>query len=363
MSGIDLKQFVDINIKSHVSSVVNGTRDTIVLFTSEGIVGTQKLISSMSQASSTYSASTAPNTLAYLTMYFNNGGVNVLVIEGTAYTDITAETIANLDNSYIGVAYAASNENVEDVYAALKAIAQTREASANIYGINEKIILASTKVKTDSDLVKNFAVKYSNVQGAEMTMAAYLSQVNVYGVDTIYDYAFTKEVIDEEPITNTEFTQLMNNNINVDADLANAVRNCGGNCKDGSDLVNTYVKIILHQTLTDVLVNLMSQKLKGSIGLSKIYTAISQELEKYLACGYLTTDKIWTDETLTTVKNNVTYTIIEKGTPLTNGYNITVLPMSSLSQTDKAAHKAPAIYVIIADQYGIRHITINGEVI
>ena len=33
--GIDLKRFVDVNIKAHVPTAVVGTRSTIVLFTAE----------------------------------------------------------------------------------------------------------------------------------------------------------------------------------------------------------------------------------------------------------------------------------------------------------------------------------------
>ena len=34
-----------------------------------------------------------------------------------------------------------------------------------------------------------------------------------------------------------------------------------------------------------------------------------------------------------------------------------------LSEQDKALHKCPPIYLILADRYGIRAVTINGEVI
>lgn len=361
MSNINLKHFVDINIKSHVSTLINSTRDTVVLFTKDGENGTSNLITSIIDAATHYSS--FPDTLAYLSVYFNNGGVKVLVVEGVDYSQITAQMIEDLDNKYIMVACVNTSSTVEQAYAALKTIANSRASNASIYGINEKLILARTTGKSDSDSVKNFAVKYSTVVGAEMTIAAYLSKINVYGINSVYDYAFTTEAIGRENVSDADFTEIINNNMNVDVTLANEVRNCGGNCKDGSDIVNTFVKIILHQTLTDSLINLLSQKLKSSTGISKIYTAISQELENYLNCGYLTTDKVWNDETLTVTRNGVTYTIIEKGTPLINGYNITILPIGSLTEAEKAIHSAPPIYIIIADQYSIRKITITGEVI
>lgn len=361
MSNINLKHFVDINIQSHVGTSIDSTRDTVVLFTKDGENGTSNLITSITEAAAHYS--NFPDTLAYLSVYFNNGGVKVLVIEGIDYSQITPQMIEDLDNKYIMIACVSTSSTTELAYSALKSIASTRSTNSSIYGINEKLILSRTLVKTDSEAIKNFVVKYSSVVGAEMTIAAYLSKINVYGINTIFDYAFTTEAIGKETISDADFVEIINNNMNVDIMLANEVRNCGGNCKDGSDIVNSFVKIILHQTLTESLINLLSQKLKNSAGISKIYTTISQELENYLNCGYLTTDKIWSDENLTVTRNGITYTIIEKGTPLINGYSITVLPMNALSESEKTNHSAPPIYVIIADQYAIRKITITGEVI
>ena len=136
-----------------------------------------------------------------------------------------------------------------------------------------------------------------------------------------------------------------------------------GNLKNGADLVNSYTLIVLHQTLTQRLLELLATKIKGSKGLAQIYATIAQELEAYRSCGYLTTDKIWSEEDLVVTYNSQNYTVITKGTPLNSGYAIKVLPFSSLTVPDKTERKTPPIYVIIADQYGIRKITVNGEVI
>ena len=359
MAQINLKRFVDINIKQHVLSTVSGTRDTVVLFTDEGSSATPVEVSSYTEATQQFS--TMATTLKYLKIFFACGGVKARVIENTP--TVTNDLISALDNQYIIVA------STNAGYATLKAIASAREADASIYGINEKIIVARTNT-IDNDLIKNFAVKYASDSyvGAEMSISAYLTQINVYGVDTVYDYAYTIEPklegeFEPEAVSDTVYGQAITANLNLDVYLAGAMRNCGGNCKNGADLVNTYVRIILHQTLTDRLINLLSQKLKGTNGLGKIFTIASQELEQYKTAGYLTTDKVWTDPTWTVTINNVTYTIVEQGTALTNGYLVRVLPFSSLTAAQQAAHQAPPIYVVIADQYGIRSITINGEVI
>ena len=374
MNDIDVRRFVDINIKQHVATQISGTRDTLVLYTHEGTLGKisgntttnisdDEILASWVTASAIYPVQTFPDTNAYLSMYFQNGGARVVVIEGVDYTNLTAAMIKSLDNKFILVAQCSAKENVEPAYAALKKIATTRETDNDVYGVNEKIIFGRTMTASDTDSIVNFASKYSKVYGAEMTMAAYLSGIDVYGVSTVNDYMYTAENIDEEVLTDELYKTLSLNNINVDTYFAGNVRDLGGNLKNGADLTNSYVRIILHQTLTDRLLELLVTKIKNVDGVGKIYATISKELENYRSCGYLSTDKVWTDKTMTVTANGKQYTIIEEGTPLTNGYFVQVLPMSALTENDRAARKAPPIYVIIADQYGIRAITVNGEII
>lgn len=374
MNDIDVRRFVDINIKQHVETQISGTRDVLVLYTHEGVlgkisgntvatIGTDEILTSFAAAREIYNLSTFPDTNAYLSMYFQNSGAKVAVIEGVDYTDLTSEMISSLPNEFILIGLCAAAADVELAYAKLKTIATTREANDDVYGVNEKIIFGRTAVAADTSSIMNFASKYSTVYGAEMTMAAYLSGINVYGVSTVNDYMYTAEDIEEEVLTDTIYETLTLNNMNVDTFFAGNVRNLGGNLKNGADMTNSYVRIILHQTMTERLLELLVTKIKNLDGVGKIYATLSKELENYRSCGYLSTDKIWTDKTLTVLINGKQYTVIEEGTPLTNGYLIQVLPMSALTDVDKAARKAPPIYVIVADQYGIRAITVNGEII
>lgn len=374
MNDIDVRRFVNVDIVQHVATQVVGSRDTLVLYTHEGtksrisgnttatITDAEK-ISSLTAASAIYSASAFPDTNAYLTMYFNNGGAKVVVIEGYEYTDVTADIIKGLPNEFITIAICSAEDNAEDVYSAIKTLCTTRSNDKDIYGINEKIFFARTTELDDSDVISNLCAKYSNAYGAEMTMAAYVSSIDVYGVNTVNDYMYTSESITEEVLTDDEYEQISLSNLNVDVYLAGAIRNLGGNLKNGADFVNSFVRIVLHQTLTDRLMNLLVTKIKNYNGVGRIYSTICKELENYRNCGYLSTDKSWTDETLNITVNGVNYTIIEKGTALINGYYVKVLPLTALTDAQKAAHQAPPVYVIIADQYGIRSITVNGEII
>lgn len=369
MAEIDVRKFVDINIQAPVIRSIDATRKTVVLFTPEGVNGTIVEFESYEDAVAALNSITFANTLKYLRVYFANGGLICRVIQGMAYTALSTTVLKALANDYIVVACVIPDADIDTAYPSTLDLAQAMEADANVYGVNEKIILARTTIGTDTGVAKNFVVKYSTVAGAEMTIAAYFSQINVHRANSVWDYCFTPEISGDkdinlaEDIDTTTFETLMANNYNVDISLGGAARDLGGNMKNGQDAINEYIRIVLHQTLTQRLIDLLVSKIKGSSGIGEIYTAIAQELEIYRDAGYLTTDKIWTADDLTKVYNQQQYTIIEKGTPLTTGYHIRVLPLTSLTVEDRASRKAPPIYVILADQYGIRQITINGEVI
>lgn len=369
MANISLKNFVNIDIQPSERASIQGTRDTIALLTDEkGVTLTKNPvdINSYSELAS------LTKTFQFLDVYFRNGGVKAYVVQDVAYTSADiVNAIAELDDKYVVVAYAYSNDGMiyQDTertsYEVLKEVAINRNSSTSIYGVNEKIILSRTIRLDDITKVKNFAVKYSDVVGAEMTIGAYLSQINVYGINTIQDYAFTKEsfttteLANEFVPTDAEFEYLMERNYNVDIELQEDIRNCGGNDKDGDSIMNNWTRIVLQQTLTARLIELLKTKIRSTDGVSKMYATIVDELEFYRVNGYLTTDKVWKYDTL--VIDGVK--IIEKGTPLITGYQIKIFPMSALSDEQKRNHQAPPIYIVLADQYSIRVINISGEVI
>lgn len=363
---VSLKHFVDVNIKQHVSSAILGTRKTVALFTEEK----KQSVTDMLVTSDNYedSCQGMTSTLQSLKVFFDNGGQ-----EAHVYCDTTeiasgssfAEKVLALPQDYVCVAAVAKDSTTG--HAAIVATAKALDASADFYGISKKILLSRIPIDSiesisiDADCL---AVKVSSVQGAEMTMAAYLSKINVYDIDSVYDYMYTVEnIAPQADVTDTQYEAIIAKNLNIDIELSSKVRNCGGNMTNGTDIVNSYVLILLHQTVTARLLELLSQKIKSEDGISKIYAVISQELGNYLTCGYLTTDKVWTDPDLIISYNNENYTVIETGTALTDGYVVKVLPFSSLTENDKALHKTPPIYIVLASQYGIRAITINGEVI
>lgn len=367
MAEIDVTRFIDVSMVTNVRSMTLGTRGKLTLYTPEGTASTPlKEFNTYSEAEKTLDSTNYAQTLKYLKIYFDHGGSSVVLIEATSHSSVTAEMIKALPVEQILIGFVIPNANVTTGFSDIITLATAYNAtyeSSNTFDIYRKIFFVRSTDNTVSTEVPCLAVKYSTVFGADMTMAAYLSKIDVYGQNTVNDYAFTLETIKDEDLTDQQLGTTLENNMNVDVSIGNGIRNLGGNLKDGADLTNTFVLIVLNQTLTDRLLDLLMQKLKNSTGISKIYTSVVQELDAYRASGYYSTDKSWDKDTLTIEKNHNLYTIIEKGTPLLDGYYVRILPFSSLEEAEIIAKKAPYIYVIVADQYGIRKITVNGEVI
>lgn len=295
----------------------------------------------------------------------------------TSYTDYYPVSIEDFKTSvqsltmeYIVIGTDLSYIEVNSVAAEINASSKLEDSM-----IEMKIFVSCLKEgqTLSSNIIwsSGVALKYG-VEGIEMSMAAYLSKVNVDYYNSIQDYAFTSENV-QYIFTNSQdisdsygeyyddndlYKTLNAQNVNGDFVLENAVRNLGGNDMKGYSLINSYVLILLNQTLTERLVGLLVNKIKyNSTGLTKIGTTIAKELERYINNGFLSTEKAWTDDDL--VYNGIT--IISKNTPLKNGYRYVILPFSTLSEEDLRQHKLPTIYVLVADQYYIRKINIIGE--
>lgn len=381
MSIVDIRNFVDINIKSKTVASITSTRETTVLFTNDSklIASGSIVFSSLSEVEAKVGASNLDSSVGYkyAKVYFEAGGVKLKVIYSATISDtVILPLVNNLAEEEIVIGLCDTAKVGASAEVAL-ALAQKYNAQTTSYGVAQKLFLGAigyteftgNTAKYANQSVDNFALKVGDLTkqtGCEMTIGAYLSRIDFYGINTVQDYAYTKESLDVTGYPdnlNTIVKDVLSNNANITIEIANSVRNVGGNLTSGEDLVNKFSLIVLHQTLSQRVFNTLSQKIKGNSAITALYSSISQELNRYITCGYLTTEKYWTNPDLTLSYNNKTYTLITQGTALTQGFKITILPLSSLTDEDKQEHKAPYIYVILADSYGIRKVVINGEVI
>ena len=214
--------------------------------------------------------------------------------------------------------------------------------------------------------IQNYVVKVGE-KGIEMLAAAYLSKVRINDASSIQDYAFTVEDLEEFPNSlvedNNEGVQLVKGHKNFDTKLVNAIRNYPGDTLHGEDMMNYYMKILVTQDLSEAVMNLLASKIRfNQTGINRLNNAISQAMNVYIANGYLNGEYIWTGDDLYYSFNGVEYLICSRNTPLVKGYKCVILPLTSLTNEQKEAHVLPPVYLLLADQTGIRAVVINGDV-
>lgn len=333
---INVKKFVDINISRHETSAEDGTRPIVTLLLSNA----------------------DDDVSAYEKIFNDNGGI---ALEKHVLSSSTPQTIANelratLSKERIIIAKSESVIiSMKEIAAAYNDLLKTNGDS----GVYQKIFLDKAKEVPGVNLnVERYALKISKQVGAEMTMAAYLSKMRCYETDGVKDYAFTIEDIIAEDEDDDILSKVIDYDCNIDMTLSGAVRNLGGNTTNGQSLANEFCLIVLQQTVTDKVLACLMQKLKGQKGISSIYACICKEVSKYLTSGYLVNDRVWTDASIYKDGN----LLIEKGQMLQQGFWLTILPYSSLSDDDKKNGKCPPIYLYLAEAYGIREVKIVGEV-
>lgn len=395
---VNLRRFVDINVQKVTRTAVNPTRDTAVLFASAdtNVTETATFISGAFNTAGAYVLTKLDGTtivinatdqvangtvFKYARIFFDNGGVKLEVrVEAMSLatlqalgTDKIIVTCAAGSNS---TSLTATEVAVIAAYNAARAYAGASET--NEYGPSAKIFFTNTTYNTTTQTPdvatftqNNICVKLGD-PGIEMTMMAYLTKINAYGQNTIHDYAFTIESINAltpETISGNNVTDddtkvgaCMTANVLVDTVLANKIRNVGGNLIDSSDLVNSFILIVLQQTLQEALVNVLTNKLSGAEGTVIIYNAMVAELNKYVTCGFLAAGN-WIDEAWNVKYNDQTFTVIDENERMNLGYKVYVVPFAAMTLEDVQSHAAPPVYIALCNAYGIRKITVEGKVL
>lgn len=352
-----IKNFVNIDIKHQEKYTEPGTRPTVLLFVKGDLptyTDSDKNVKNQVEADTIYEET--PSTLndttlkAYFDIFFDNGGVKLMIKNNALPT--TADDFKKLGNDYIILA------TTEDTYQAEK---YPTTGLDSLVGIDRKILVLRKTSIDNLEESKNVAVKYSNVLGAEMTIAAYLSQIDVYDEEKVKDYDFTVEYdVDDDVSGNVDNTgSLSEIKYNFEMKIVDTIRNIGGNMTDGNSLVEEFITIILQQTLSYTLINALSKKLKGQSGMAAIRTAMSEELNRYVSSGFLVTDKVWTNPDLVAknpVDNKVEKTVIKKNTPISSGYYLYFFPLAN-------NYREVGVFLVIATAKGIRYIEVDGRAI
>lgn len=396
--------FVEVNINRHISSTASDLRNTAcAIFYNASLVGNDT-----QDFGKLTKTSTVPAALSdfedYINAFFRNGGQllhciatkiapsvttgvapdPVVTIANSAFTAI----IKTLPMEEIMVGFAIKKTETTYGESDFRLVAEAYNTAHATEKIYQKIFVSEIKPNptgatpstagTIADLAdyksgdakvvdqENYVLKYGAL-GIGASVLAYYTQINIYATDSTEDYCYTKEKYDEDTSSTTynfvfddnEFVKLaMQLDINVDINLSNSVRVIGGNDTAGLSLTNQYMLLVMHQTLTTRLIELLTTKIKyNAQGLSLVLNTLTTELNKYVANGFLSTNRTWTEGDL--YYNN--YLVVSDNTLLNLGYKVVILPFESLNPEEIKAHQLPKVYILAADTYSIRKIVVNGE--
>lgn len=379
---INLNRFVDISI-SHITSSNDYQRDTalLVLFgQSETALKFYTKLSDINIGTEEYK---------YAFNFFNNNGVKLAIYKtSVTYTndveslsssssitkskeDKFKEILKSLNYKYIIVMSNISNKDMID-------FEKKYNNDKNITQMYKKYFLTSSNSSNDNLSSEDYfvAVKWGEI-GCEASIAAYLTKIDLDENNSVNDYMFTEEVVENYSYTNSgdtitmnytqyivdedsQLTALLNKNYNVNVTLRDSIRVIGGNALNSSDLVNEYMLLVLQQTLTEKLVDLLNTKIKyNSLGLTKINGVMIRELNRYVNNGFLIPNKVYEEkEDIMDVTGSTV--LLTKGAKLISGYKYYIAPFSTLSEADKEDHLLPSITLLLSDGYSIRKITVDG---
>lgn len=355
---VKLTNFVKINIKHTTPISASSTRDTAVLLqfvTTQTQYPAEISVYSQSNKSEIVDATIKK----YSDVFFDCGGKKLAVYQ-VKESDFAAR-IEALPAEYIMMTYCCM-QGVTVTESSFRTMAKSYNDAAD--GIYKKIFVSRINAIPEQLLrpaIENYVLKYSSQEGTEASVLAYFTKLKLDEANSLKDYMFTTEVVADNACIDDDnvVKQVIQYNYNADIKLGGVATNIGGNDTAGNDLSNQFALLVLHQTLSEKLLQVLQSKIRyDQVGVSKVLNAITGELNRFRNCGYLTTDQVWKEDALY-YKN---YKIIDTNTPLINGYHVVILPFESLSDTQRKAHQFPDIYILAADSYSIRLISIDGQV-
>lgn len=213
----------------------------------------------------------------------------------------------------------------------------------------------------------NFVIKVGE-KGIEMLAAAYLSKARVDDMASLQDYAFTQENVTSYFSAGSIVTEnaigvnLIQKHFNFDSRIANQIRNFPGDTITGADMMNYYIRILMTQDLSEGILNLLASKIRfNQSGLNRVSNAIAQVMNAYIDNGFLDPEFVWTGDDIVYSFNGVNYLVCARNTPLVKGYKASLLPLTSLTREQRESHALPPVYIVFADQTGIRSVLIEGD--
>lgn len=381
---IDINKIVNVDFEIKSESATIGNYDTTVYIVNSNVAFLDSYQSTNTFLASAYSdVVKLTNDVALLynaRMYFNNGGAKLLICKaaGNGFEE-DIKACRQLSDSFIYVCVANDVLGTGD-YENITEIAQYIEELKAPYTLR---LLITTHSTTTYDALKDFSVgiKYSTAQlstgvattayvDAALLIGAYFSKVELDGSNTIEDYCYTKEYITDnsgnvlfEDVDNDLYDTLIEKNYNFIGQIGTEIINFGGNLANGISLHVDFGTICVENDVTYSALRTITGKIYlTNAGMSALIGAINDKIQRYKRNGFLNLGATYSGNTLTTVYNDRTFTVIKGGTLLPQGYYVFYVPVTYISAGDKALKKFPPIYIVMETQGGARVVEINGEV-
>lgn len=246
-----------------------------------------------------------------------------------------------------------------------------------------KMLLLKSTTTTESLLSNNNLIyKYYKCEeeldtcDAALTIAAYLSKINLTNASSLRDYCYTDEssVIDLSDdlygktmiavnMSSSDYDSYKDNLNFIDLIGDNLV-NFGGNTSSKTSIIAEFGAICVENAIIySVLQTMLQKQYLTNTGLNNVVTRIHTVLQDYINNGFLETNTTYTGSTRYYNYGDRTYTVVSTGEELVNGYKILSIPMSRLTLDDRANKKFTPIYVYMQTLGGARTVEITGEIL
>lgn len=366
---INESYYVPISINYQQGATLPSTLPMSVLISNSSTVQQTKVYSNLQQVQSDYSSQPSAVELAAATMYFNNGGQELLIYnQGSSVSDTDAiQSLLASYSNFIWVTFA-QEKNITELQTIATALANAGQQypkflamTTNITGAPATLVSQGiTNVALVNATTTDTLVPYSAI-----VIPAYFSAINLSQPNSLISMVHTviNGVVPSD-ITETALTEAVEANWNAIVNLAGRyVIFDGGTMVDGQPIHSAWGFAIFKKSCEDILTDLLVTKLPYTNSSNvTIENALAKVCNYFITNGLIGTDKIYNLSTQQVEYNGTTYTTIQEGQSLANGYYIYSIPISAASPTDISAGRIPPIYIYAIVSGVIRIVTIIGEV-
>ena len=210
-----------------------------------------------------------------------------------------------------------------------------------------------------------------------MAIPAYYGQMNLSRASELKDYAFTveskelsKELTENDIkngvkpwISQSDYIELVKNTNFVEK-IGNSWVNFGGNLANGVSITGYFGTIALENDIIyAVLRGMLKKQYLTDVGLNNIVALINQAIARYTLNGFVEQNAVWSGSDYVQQYGKYKKQVMSTGQKLPEGYFVSKVPMSYLTQEDRSKRQFTPIKVFVQSQTGARIVDIVGIVI